>query len=194
MKTQSTSTLTITFLKIQAFLININNALFLSEEFSQNNVYGFGAKIDQNVSHCFPLTFDPKNPCVKGLNGIIDAYSKSFEKVKLYGPSYISPMIRMATNAAVQNWEKSHAYTVLFIITDNEVMDIITAKDCVVEASDKPLSIIIIGIGKGDFYKLEELDADEHDIKSENGVRMKRDIVQFVRLRKFRECSIQDLS
>lgn len=53
-------------------------------------------------------------------------------------------------------------------------------KDLIVEASELPMSIIIIGIGDGPFGNMIELDADEVPIVSSSGVVMKRDIVQFV--------------
>ena len=53
-------------------------------------------------------------------------------------------------------------------------------KDLIVEGSELPLSIIIIGIGNSSFANMIELDADENPIISSTGVQMKRDIVQFV--------------
>ena len=42
------------------------------------------------------------------------------------------------------------------MITDGEIDDMETATDTIVEASDYPLSIIIIGVGAHDFTKMKE--------------------------------------
>lgn len=43
------------------------------------------------------------------------------------------------------------------------------------------MSIIIIGVGNGDFSKMGELDGDGERLKSSNGYYASRDIVQFVK-------------
>ena len=48
--------------------------------------------------------------------------------------------------------------------------------DCIVRASDKPLSIIIVGIGDADFTAMETLDSDEHHLVDGKGNAAKRDI------------------
>lgn len=52
-------------------------------------------------------------------------------------------------------------------------------KTAIIEASDQPLSIIIIGVGDEDFSKMNELDSDEVMLSHRN-VYAHRDIVQFV--------------
>ena len=52
------------------------------------------------------------------------------------------------------------------------------------EASELPLSIIIVGVGNDDFSAMEELDGDVVRISS-NGRQAVRDIVQFVPFRDF---------
>lgn len=49
-----------------------------------------------------------------------------------------------------------------------------------------PLSIIIVGIGNEDFSKMETLDADEVPLVSSWNEEMKRDIVQFVPFKKYK--------
>lgn len=65
--------------------------------------------------------------------------------------------------------------------------------DAIVDATDKPLSIIIIGIGNESFDNMDILDADEKQLKSSCGTEMKRDIVQFVPFRKFKIQAWKDL-
>ena len=48
-----------------------------------------------------------------------------------------------------------------------------------------PVSVIIIGVGRANKEKMKILDGDNRTLTSNEGVRAKRDIVQFVELRKF---------
>ena len=75
-------------------------------------------------------------------------------------------------------------YFILLIITDGVITDLDETKEAIIAASDLPMSIIICGVGNEDFSAMEELDCDGKLLKL--GTRVaKRDIVQFVELRKF---------
>ena len=52
-------------------------------------------------------------------------------------------------------------YTVLLIITDGVIHDFEQCMDLIVQASQLPLSIIIIGVGNEDFSQMEALDGDD---------------------------------
>lgn len=148
-------------------------------------VYGFGGKINNVVSHCFPLTFDPGNPNVHGLQGIMAAYRNSFGMVRLSGPTLFAPIINSAIDVSIQSFSSSHTYTILMILTDGIINDMRETIDAIVRASDCPLSIIIVGIGNADFSAMEQLDADKNPLRSKTGGVMKRDIVQFVPFNKY---------
>ncbi len=57
-------------------------------------------------------------------------------------------------------------------------------KDIIVQNSNLPISIIIVGIGNSDFANMQELDGDG-GLFGSNGNRCPRDIVQFVPFNKF---------
>ena len=57
--------------------------------------------------------------------------------------------------------------------------------------SFEPLSVIIIGIGDNDFKKMEILDGDKVPLKSSNGKKRLRDLVQFVPFSKFQNDEIK---
>lgn len=59
--------------------------------------------------------------------------------------------------------------------------------DKVVMCSEKPLSIIILGLGNGDFSNMEVLDADDFELIDSFGKPASRDIVQFVKYDKYKE-------
>lgn len=67
----------------------------------------------------------------------------------------------------------------MLIITDGIITDMEKTKYSIIDASNLPISIIIIGVGKEDFSKMEELDSD--DALLQQGSRTaKRDIVQVI--------------
>jgi len=73
----------------------------------------------------------------------------------------------------------------MIILTDGVIHDMEKTKKLIVDASNLPCSVIIIGVGGADFSMMEQLDGDEQRLKSGN-VFAVRDIVQFVR---YLECS-----
>ena len=72
------------------------------------------------------------------------------------------------------------------ILTDGKIKDMEDTKNCIVEGSKLPLSIVIIGIGNANFTYMEILDGDEKPLTSSSGEIRKRDIVQFVEFNKFK--------
>jgi len=54
-------------------------------------------------------------------------------------------------------------------------------KQAIIDATDLPLSIIIVGVGKEDFSRMKELDGDDNAF-SYKGKVCDRDIVQFLSL------------
>ena len=59
-------------------------------------VYGFGASIPPTQgrgSHCFALNGDIFKPECNGLDGVINAYKQTLNKVQLYGPTHFSEII-----------------------------------------------------------------------------------------------------
>lgn len=125
-------------------------------------VYGFGGMVNGTVNHCFPLTFDPYQPEVEGVTGILCAYADSFQSVRLHGPTHFAPLVRQAGAIAAQfsSSAGSLKYFVLLIITDGAIMDMQPTIDELVQASYQPLSIVIVGVGNADFGAMNALDAD----------------------------------
>lgn len=68
----------------------------------------------------------------------------------------------------------------LLILTDGTIHDMPRTKELLVELSELPCSVIIVGLGDDDFTSMEELDSDVELLKDDNGNACKRDIVQFV--------------
>ena len=147
---------------------------------------GFGARVPPHgaVSHEFFLSLDPASPFCAGLEGVMAAYNNALHNVQLYGPTNFSPVIRHVAKFAHTYQNDPTNYFVLLIITDGIITDFDETKRAIIESSSLPLSIIIVGVGSEDFEAMEELDSDEALLRLGSLV-AKRDIVQFVEMRKF---------
>ena len=76
-------------------------------------------------------------------------------------------------------------YNILMILTDGIIGDMQDTINALVEASFLPISVIIIGIGNGNFDKMDILDADDNPLYDSNKRKADRDLVQFVPFNKF---------
>ena len=74
---------------------------------------------------------------------------------------------------------KTHAniYSILLIVTDGEIHDMTQTKDLLVQASQLPLSVIIVGVGKEQFEMMRDLDSDGTLLRASNGDLAVRDLV-----------------
>uniref|UniRef100_A0A8C5G6X8 Copine-3 n=1 Tax=Gouania willdenowi TaxID=441366 RepID=A0A8C5G6X8_GOUWI len=161
-------------------------------------VLGFGAKIPPTwqVSHEFPINFNPENPFCAGIEGVVAAYQQCLPQVKLYGPTNFSPVINHVAHFARQALEQQTAsqYFVLLIITDGVITDMDETRNAIVNASRLPMSIIIVGVGGADFTAMEFLDGDDGNLRSATGEPAMRDIVQFVPFRQFQNAGTAALA
>ena len=147
---------------------------------------GFGARVPPSgqVSHEFFLTLDPTRPFCAGVEGIVSAYYNSLNTVQLYGPTNFAPVINHVANFASAHQSEATNYFVLLILTDGIITDFDDTKRALVGASSLPMSVIIVGIGEEDFAAMDILDGDQNRLQYQGQV-AKRDIVQFVEMRKF---------
>lgn len=159
-------------------------------------VYGFGGKIpgESRANHCFPVTFNPGAVEVKGVEGLLGAYRNCLKQIKLSGPTYFSQVLQEADIVAQQPYQENlQHYTILLIITDGIINDMDRTIDAIITSSDHPISIIIVGVGQANFDAMDRLDADDSLLR-QNGRTAKRDIVQFVPMRQFKDKPIAELS
>ncbi|XP_030612091.1 copine-3-like isoform X2 [Archocentrus centrarchus] len=160
--------------------------------------FGFGAQIPPTwqVSHEFPINFNPSNPFCAGVEGVVSAYQQCLPQVKLYGPTNFSPIINHVARFGKQALEQQTAsqYFVLLIITDGVITDMDETRNAIVSASRLPMSIIIVGVGGADFSAMEFLDGDDGALRSTTGEAAMRDIVQFVPFRQFQNAGTAALA
>jgi E3 ubiquitin-protein ligase RGLG len=152
-------------------------------------VYGFGTKDTENHS-VFSFKSDGKNdlPC-KGIEEAIRRYREIAyyltSNKQLSGPTSFVPIIRKA----VQEVKETGTYHILLIIADGTMDDYKETCEAILEASNYPLSIVIIGVGDGETWNksgnrwetMKKLDDDLHKFKDEDGNSIQKfDNVQFV--------------
>lgn len=151
---------------------------------------GYGAKSRDNgpVCHCIDIADH-----AEGVDGALHAYRAAIPHQILSGPTCFAPIIRYATHLAIEREAtnpliastpmKDLKYTILFMLTDGDIVDIDDTKAAIVEASKAPLSIIIVGIGNqvhaDQFQQMRMLDSDGKLLQYKSSV-AERDIVQFV--------------
>jgi len=153
-------------------------------------VYGFGARLkgSREVSHCFPLTDNPQNVEVLGVEGILDIYRKTLARnIRLFGPTIFSELINTASDfARLHTTQQTQKYYILLIITDGIINDFEATKEALVKASGLPLSIVVVGVGNADFGNMVQLDSD-FEVLLGGGKLAVRDILQFVQFSKYRD-------
>jgi len=151
---------------------------------NQYPVFGFGGipKGKYDTDHAFPLTFS-SNPCVFGIEGIINSYKNALTVCELSGPTFFAPLINRLCDFVSSN--KEGTYFILMIITDGIINDIDETIDAIVKASFLPMSIVIIGVGDADFEVMSFLDGDGLPLKDSQNRLCRRDIVQFVEFSKY---------
>ena len=143
---------------------------------------------NNKVSHCFNINYQ-KDPEIHGVENILQTYKNSLETVELSGNtkfSYVLNKVINNINNDLRNKRNENHYYILLILTDGVVNDLKDTTDLIVEASSLPLSIVIVGIGNEDFEFMESLDGDEAPLTNSQGVKRKRDIVQFIKFNKFK--------
>jgi len=144
---------------------------------------GFGSKIGGVVSQCFPLNGNARNPYCKGVDGLVDSYMDTLKSVTLAEPTCYSKVLQYAVDDAIRSSSEVE-YTVILLITDGGVTDFVETKQVLVQMSKQPISVVLVGVGKGDMGALVQLDSDRARL-SWGEVQAERDIVQFVEMNKY---------
>ncbi|KAM9978380.1 hypothetical protein ACTFIY_012133 [Dictyostelium cf. discoideum] len=150
------------------------------------DVYGFGGEYQGRTSHCFPFSLDPNVPSAFGVAGVLEMYNRNISKIPFSGPTNFASVIQEAiARASESRLPYQQKYTVLLIITDGEICDMDETIKSLVQASNLPLSVVIVGVGLSSFENMNLLDGDNGCLVDYKGIRAKRDIVQFVPFNKY---------
>lgn len=124
------------------------------EPFDDDNfipAFGFGDTKTLGDS-VFPFLSD-QSPC-KGFSEVLDRYSDIATRVAFSGPTNFAPLIYKAIEI-VKSTRKFH---ILIIIADGQVNEEQKTVNAIIEASDYPLSIVVVGVGDGPWEIMDEFD------------------------------------
>ena len=156
-------------------------------------VFGFGFNFQDNYRelsnnlgkynyHNYPINCNINDPNIHLIDDVLAQYRKFIQKIRLSGPTNFAPMIRDLNNEVKENLRKglTMSYNILMILTDGQISDMQLTINELVEASFLPISVIIVGIGNGNFGNMDILDADDNPLYDTNRRKADRDLVQFV--------------
>jgi hypothetical protein len=115
--------------------------------------YGFGAQLPnhEKSSQSFPINF-ASDARVKGVDGFMRAYDRALSVIQMHEPANFAPVISLSSAVAENN-----KFQVLVILTSCVCDDLDETLHEIGKLENTPLFIAIIGVGTGDFSKLEEL-------------------------------------
>lgn len=115
--------------------------------------FGFG-DTTSGGSKCFPFM---QHGVCNGVDAVLQRYHEITATVTLSGPTSFAPVIR----EAIKIVREEHSYHILVIIADGQVTDAgphgETAR-AIIEASEYPLSIVVVGVGDGPWDTMESYD------------------------------------
>lgn len=126
------------------------------EPFDDDNLiptYGFGDSVTKDQS-VFSFNVDG-SPC-KGLDDVLKKYSEVVRRVTLSGPTTFAPLI----NKAIEIVKQERSFNILVIIADGQVVEEHdrSTREAIVQASNFPLAILVVGVGDGPWDQMHEYD------------------------------------
>ena len=123
------------------------------EQFDDDGIipaYGFG-DFSTKGRGVFPLKKDGK---CKGFAEVLKVYKAITPNIQLCGPTNFAPIIE----TAITHVKETKQFHILVIAADGQVTEEEETIEAIVEASDYPLSIIMMGTGDGPWTTMEEFD------------------------------------
>ncbi|KAJ5073172.1 copine domain protein atypical [Anaeramoeba ignava] len=96
---------------------------------------------------------------------ILGTYNNIVSKKKIEaGKTEVTPLIEYAVNY-LHGLRNRNTYATLLILLESDPSDYNNAIDALVRASQKPLSVVFVGIGENFTHKFEQKDFDNKDLK-----------------------------
>lgn len=118
-------------------------------------VYRFGC-IDTRDASVLPLLYPQvQDPHFVGFEGISAGYRQAVPLVTLSGPTTLAPIIRQAIEVCKSY---KNELIILFVLTDGDMSDPKRDEQAIIEASNYPIAITVLGIGDGPFDTMVQFD------------------------------------
>eukprot|EP01105_Mastigella_eilhardi_P027168 TRINITY_DN8231_c0_g2_i1.p1 TRINITY_DN8231_c0_g2~~TRINITY_DN8231_c0_g2_i1.p1 ORF type:complete len:488 (-),score=180.74 TRINITY_DN8231_c0_g2_i1:86-1549(-) len=122
--------------------------------------FGFG---DETTTDQAVFALQQAPGCFRFIE-VLQRYCEIAPYVKMAGPLSFAPLI----NKAIEIVKATHAYHILLIVTHGHVDDVAGSRKAIVEASNYPLSIVIIGVGDGPWDLMKSFDDEDYKRKFDN--------------------------
>mmetsp|Transcript_45211 Transcript_45211/g.90688 ORF Transcript_45211/g.90688 Transcript_45211/m.90688 type:complete len:273 (+) Transcript_45211:83-901(+) len=113
--------------------------------------FGFGDSYTKDKS-VFPF-YPDQRPC-HTFQEVLQRYNEITPGITLAGPTNFGPLIRKA----IEIVKAERSYHILVIVADGQVTNRTDTESAIVEASQYPLSIVVVGVGDGPWDMMEEFD------------------------------------
>ncbi|KAL3891755.1 hypothetical protein ACJMK2_004004 [Sinanodonta woodiana] len=134
----------------QQVICILGETLEVLDEDRKIPAFGFG-DVKTKDKDIFPLK---EGIFCDGFNEVLDYYNKITPTVQLSGPTNFVPLIKEAINIV----KRTKKYHILVIVADGQVTNEKINQDFIVEASQYPLSIVVIGVGDGPWEEMKVFD------------------------------------
>lgn len=120
------------------------------------------------------------DPEIQTIQGVLNVYQQSLPNIGLSGPTLFAPLLEQFLQHVNSVKEVKMCYQILLILTDGAIHDMPKTREILVQLSQTPASVIIVGVGDADFSSMQALDGDGQVLRDLRGNKCSRDIVQFV--------------
>eukprot|EP01026_Neomeris_dumetosa_P056887 TRINITY_DN5213_c0_g1_i10.p1 TRINITY_DN5213_c0_g1~~TRINITY_DN5213_c0_g1_i10.p1 ORF type:complete len:569 (-),score=86.16 TRINITY_DN5213_c0_g1_i10:57-1763(-) len=147
---------------------------YLGGEDAGVRVWGFGG--NPNTEHPLNEQLFEVADCV-GVNKVVAAYRESLANVSFGETRKFSTVIQRAIET-VEASDKG-GYHILLIVTNGQAISDEELLESIIQASKQPLSIIIVGVGVGDFGDLTMFNPENQRTLQYNDEHATRDVIQF---------------
>ena len=155
------------------------------------HIYGYGFKLKEKLKveydpYMFPINQKIEYPAtpMKEINKFYNDFLKSIDfdnaKTNLH---LIIQKFNNRIKADIDNYD-IREYNILLIFTNNDITDEKEFVKNIIFSSTLPISIVIVGLGKGPFSKLENIESNFLNLKDDEGNKPQRKCIKFVSFNK----------
>ena len=166
----------------------MNNFINLLEPYNEDEyfyIYGYGFQLkndSKEVQNMFPITQDIDRPSVAKKN-INSTYCRFLEDIKFSKIKTNLDLIIKQFNEKIKEDIDDYdirEYNVLLLFANNDINNEKEFYNEIILSSDLPISLVIIGLGKGPFTKLENVEKNFWNITDNSGNKAKRKNIKFI--------------
>jgi hypothetical protein len=170
----------------------MNNFINLLAPYNEDEffyIYGYGFQFKDNskeVKNMFPISQESDRPSVPKKN-IKSAYYKFLENIKFNNIKTNLDLIIKQLNEKIKEDIDDYEvreYNVLLLFANNDITNEKEFYNEIILSSDLPISVVIIGLGKGPFTKLENVENNFMKLTDNNGNKAKRKNFKFISFNK----------